>query len=71
MEVTMVQYRVKRINISKIKDINDYWNAVNNATIHYCNGIKELRDYCGGKLHKQRNGYSGINGNIEYVAEKC
>lgn len=67
----MVQYRVKRINISKIKDINDYWNAVKNATIHYCNGIEELREYCGGKLHRQRNGYSGINGNIEYVAEKC
>lgn len=67
----MVQYRVKRVNISKIKDINDYWNAVKNATIYYCNGIEELREYCGGKLHRQRNGYSGINGNIEYVAEKC
>ena len=66
----MVQYRVKRVNISKIKDINDYWNAVKNATIYYCNGIEELREYCGGKLHRQRNGYSGINGNIEYVAEK-
>ena len=66
----MVQYRVKRINISKVKDTNDYWNAVKNATIHYCNGIKELGEYCGGKLHRQRNGYSGINGNIAYVAER-
>ena len=66
----MVQYRVKKIDISKVKDTNDYWNAVKNATIHYCNGIKELTEYCGGKLHRQRNGYSGINGNIEYVAER-
>lgn len=67
----MVQYRVKKIDISKVKDIDDYWNAVKNASIKYCNGIKELREYCGGKLYRQRNGYSGINGNIEYVAEKC
>ena len=33
--------------------------------------IKELKEYCGGSLHRQRNGYAGINGNIEYVAEKC
>lgn len=66
----MVQYRVKKIDISKVKDTNDYWNAVENATIRYCNGIKELTEYCGGKLHRQRNGYSGINGNIEYVAER-
>ena len=67
----MTQYRVKRINLTNIKTSEDYWKAVQNATIHYCNGIKELAEYCGGKLHRQRNGYSGINGNIEYVAEKC
>lgn len=66
----MVQYRVKKIDISKVKDADDYWNAFKNTTIHYCNGIKELTEYCGGKLHRQRNGYSGINGNIEYVAER-
>ena len=66
----MTQYRVRKIDLSKIKDMNDYWNAVKNATIHYCNGTNELMDYCGGKLHKQRNGYSGVNGNIEYVAER-
>lgn len=67
----MTQYRVKRINLTKVKNVDDYWNEVKNATIKYCNGVEELREYCGGKLHRQRNGYSGINGNIEYVAEKC
>lgn len=66
----MAQYKVKRINISKIKNVDEYWEAVNKATIHYCNGLKELREYCGGKLHRQRNGYTGTNGNIEYIAEK-
>lgn len=67
----MTQYMVKKININGINSVDDYWKAVKNATIHYCNGLKELQEYCGGKLHKQRNGYSGTNGNIEYVAEKC
>lgn len=67
----MTQYRVKKINLDKVNTLDEYWNAVKNASIKYCNGIKELREYCGGSLHRQRNGYSGINGNIEYVAEKC
>lgn len=67
----MVKYRVKKITLKQNMGVNEYWSAVNNATIHYCNGIKELREYCGGTLHRQRNGYSGINGNIEYIAEKC
>ena len=67
----MVQYRVKRINLNNVKTMDDYWNAVKSATIKHCNGIAELQEYCGGKLHKHRNGYSGVIGNIEYVAEKC
>ena len=66
----MTQYRVKKINLDKVNNLDEYWDAVKRATIHYCNGIKELREYCGGSLHKQRNGYSGINGNLEYVAER-
>jgi hypothetical protein len=66
----MVQYAVKKINLEKVKNVDDYWNQVNNATIKYCNGMEELKQYCGGKLHRQRHGYSGINGNIEYIAER-
>lgn len=63
-------YMVKKINLSKVNTVNDYWAAVNRAHIHYCNGIKELWEYCGGKLHRERCGYAGIIGNIEYVAER-
>lgn len=64
------KYIVKKIDISKVNTVDEYWKAVRYATIKYCNGVKELQEYCGGKLHRQRNGYSGINGNIEYVAER-
>ena len=67
----MQEYRVKKIDISKVNSVDDYWCAVKNARVYYCKGIKELRKYCGGHLHYVRCGYSGINGNIEYVAEKC
>ena len=66
----MVQYRVKRINLDKVTNTDEYWNAVKYATVKYCNGIRELQEYCGGKLHRVGHGYSGINGNIEYIAEK-
>ena len=66
----MTTYRVKKINLDTAKTIEDYWKAVNAASIHYCNGLKELREFCGGRLHRGRKGYSGINGNIEYVAER-
>ena len=66
----MNRYRVKKINLDKVKTADDYWNAVKNASIKYCNGLDEVRKYCGGKLHRGRYGYAGINGNIEYVAER-
>ena len=66
----MNTYRVKKINLSKVANTTDYWEAVKEAHIHYCHGINELRAYCGGKLHRERCGYAGINGDIEYVAER-
>lgn len=66
----MATYRVQKINLSFVKTIDEYNHALNEAEIKYCNGLKEVEEYCGGKLHKQRNGYSGIKGNIEYIAEK-
>lgn len=64
------QYAVRRITLKPNMTMDEYWEAINNASIKYCNGLDEVWAYCGGKLHRQRHGYSGINGNIEYVAEK-
>lgn len=66
----MATYRVQKINLSYVKTMDEYYHAVNEAEIRYCNGLKEVEAYCGGKLHRQRNGYAGSNGNIEYVAER-
>lgn len=73
-------YCVKRVVINNDNDNDNYyyWNKVKNATIIFCNGIKELREYCGGKLHRENNiygtVYSGINpsvnGDIYYKAYK-
>lgn len=67
----MNTYRVKRVMLNKANNAVGYQNAVINASVVYCKGIKELRQYCGGHLHRQGSGYFGANGNIEYVAEKC
>ena len=66
----MNKYMVKKIKLKPNMTLDEYWSEVNKAPIHYCTGMKELREYCGGKLNRVRCGYSGINGNIEYVAEK-
>lgn len=66
----MNTYRVKKIDLSKVDTVEEYWKAVNRASFVYCTGIAELREYCGGRLHRERCGYAGINGNIEYVAER-
>lgn len=66
----MNTYRVKKINLTSVKTPDEYWEAVQKATVHYCHGLKELQAFCGGRLHRQRNGYAGANGQIEYVAER-
>lgn len=64
------KYMVKKINLNHVKNVTEYWEAVNKATPVFCDGLEAVREYCEGRLHYNRNGkgYSGINGNIEYVA---
>ena len=64
----MNKYAVKIIDWGTIHSLEDYTEALNAASITYCDGLKAVWDYCGGKLHKERRGYSGMRGNIEYIA---
>ena len=68
----MKTYAVKKIKISNLesKNNNEYWEAIKRIPIHYCNGIKELREYVGFPLHYSRNasGYMGRNDEFEYIA---
>lgn len=68
----MNTYRVKVIIYPKERTYTteEYREAVKKATVHYCKGLKELTAFCGGRLHRERNGYAGINGRVEYVAER-
>ena len=66
----MATYKVQKIDLTYVGTIDEYHHAINESEIRYCEGLKEVEKYCGGKLHKQRNGYSGVKGNIEYIAER-
>ena len=66
----MTEYRVKKINLKNVNTLDEYWQAVNSAPVHYCKGIEELRAYCGGYLHRHRAGYAANYGDVEYIAEK-
>ena len=41
----MNTYAVKKINLSKINNLDEYWDAVNKAQIKYCKGLKEVKEY--------------------------
>lgn len=67
----MTVYMVKKIK--RTNNIKEYWERVKNAPAHYCNGISELRKYCGSPLHYSNNGkaYIGHSMDFEYVARKA
>lgn len=66
----MNKYAVKVLDLNTIHTPEEHFEAFNAAPITYCDGLKAVWDYCGGKLHKQRCGYSGMRGNVEYIAYK-
>lgn len=64
-------YALKVIYTKDIHNIADYQKAINEARTLYFEGLKSVFDYCGGKLFKQRNGWSGKRGDIEYLCVKA
>lgn len=66
----MALYQVKKINLDCVHTVDEYQHAVNEAEIQYCNSLKEVEQFCGGKLVKQYAGYSGTKHGFEYVAIK-
>ena len=57
----------------------DYWEKHpeswcangNDVTLKYFARLSDAFDYIGCKLHRERCGYSGIVGNIEYTITRC
>ena len=73
----MKTYAVKKIRIDDIKTgAPEYWERAKHAQIIYITGYKNLRDYCGGRLHAWRPRYdlpvyhSGKNKTHEYIAHE-
>lgn len=64
----MKTYQVLKINMEYVRTVDDYEHAKNEASVHYINGLSNVFDFCGGKLHRERCGYSGRIGKHEFVA---
>lgn len=63
-------YDVRIINTAGISSPEEFQIEVDNAIPHYCNGLEEVFNYCGGKLHRYSAGYAGQRGNWEYIATR-
>lgn len=64
-------YAVKKIEITEGMTQEEYLQAIDEADVRYCKGVEGITAYVGGKLKRGRaGGYSGIIGNVEYIAER-
>lgn len=67
----MNTYALKVIYTKDIHNVAEYQKAIENARTLYFKGLQSVFDYCGGKLFRQRHGWSGSRGNIEYLCVKA
>lgn len=63
------KYLVEKIKWDRQHPENDA-EAVKNAERKICCGLKEVFDFCGGKLKRERCGYAGCFGDIGYIATR-
>lgn len=64
------KYSVKKIDTRNINTPEEYWNAQRNAVEKHFDTMTEVRKYCGGKLHKERNGWCGFDGTYDYICTR-
>lgn len=63
-------YALKVVYTDNIHNVGDYQRAIERAQTYYFEGLKEVFDFCGGRLFRQRYGWSGTRGCIEYLCVK-
>ena len=63
----MSKYELKQIDLSSVEDIDNYHEAFNSAESKVFNSVNEAFNFCGMKLRRERCGYAGIKGNVEYI----
>ncbi len=66
----MNTYRVKKINLNGVTTLDEYLEAEKKAAIVFCHGLDEVKECCGTQLRRERAGYSGMVGNMEYIVER-
>lgn len=59
-------YAVKKIRMDSESPLT-FEQQIAHAPEHYCNGLAEVRAYCGGRLHRCGYGYVGNNGLFEFI----
>ena len=60
----MTKYRLWIVDTTK----EDTATIMRRPCDYFCDGLQEVFNICGGKLHRYRAGYGGYKGNIEYIA---
>ena len=63
----MNRYSIKKIDVYKIRTLDDYANAVDNAESVTVKGFQAVVDYIGAKPYKQRCGYACNTGRYDYI----
>ena len=66
----MSKYKIIKIDTSKLNTPEEHWKAVESAKAYYIEGFKAVQAFCGGSLHKERCGYAGCIGDIEFIVTK-
>ena len=63
-------YGLKIIDMTNVTNVDEHLEAARNTNLIEVVGLKALFERCGGKLKRERCGYSGRSGNWEYQAVK-
>ena len=61
---------LKAINISDIKTPEEHNQRLSAASEHEFKTLKDAFDFCGFQLRRERAGYSGQRGDMEYIVYK-
>lgn len=66
----MAKYKVKKFKHKRFTSCEEYDKAYQDAEETIIEGLGNVFSYCGGKLKKDRFGYSRCVGGYDYIARR-
>jgi hypothetical protein len=66
----MTTYALYVIDHTTPISLDEYNTILTGKPHHYFDKLRDVFEFCGGKLRRGRLGYAGLKGNTEYVAFK-